>query len=379
MATRWAFRAQLLACAVAGGLVVLVTDARGLGGLGNARAEGVVTAPSAAASAGGGDADATKALTGKSASGNENTEPIRLAFGGDVHFEGALSAALATDPAGMLAPIAPVLQSADLAMVNLETAITTGGTPAPKQYNFRAPPTGLEALRSAGVDVVSMANNHGLDFGVAGLADSLAAEAATGFPVIGIGHDEAEAYAPYTATVRGQTVAFIGATQVLDGALIASWTAGPAQPGLASAKRVDRLVSEVRAAGETADIVVVYLHWGVETASCPSGDQQQLARRLVDAGADVIVGTHAHRLQGAGRMDAALVAYGLGNFAFYANGGLGARSGVLTVTVGGGKEVDYQWTPAVIRGGVPHPLAGSEAGRAVEDFEALRECTDLQR
>jgi len=364
----WASTAQLVICAVLGGSVVLFTDSRGLGGQGDARAESVTPVDPA-------NADATKAVTGKSVFPME--EPIRLAFGGDVHFEGALSDALAADPAGMLAPIAPVLQSADLAIVNLETAITTGGSAAPKTYNFRAPPSALTALQSAGIDLVSMANNHGLDYGAEGLADSLAAEEAVGLPVIGIGRNEDEAYAPHMATVRGQTVAFIGATQVLDSALAASWTAGPGHPGLASAKRVDRLVAEVSAAGGKADIVVVFLHWGVETASCPSRDQQQLARQLVDAGADVIVGGHAHRLQGAGRMDAAVIAYGLGNFAFYAGGGLGAQSGVLTVTVGGHKGVEYQWTPAVIQRGVPHPLAGVDAQRARADFERLRTCTDL--
>jgi len=277
----------------------------------------------------------------------------------------------------MLAPIAPVLQNADLTIVNLETAITTQGTPVPKGFNFRAPPSALEALRAAGVDVASMANNHGLDYGVSGLTDSLAAAQAAGFPVIGIGNDEAQAYAPYMTTINGQTVAVIGATQVLDGSLVQSWTAGPQQPGLASAKRADRLVEEVRAAGETADVVVVFLHWGVEKDTCPTAVQQELARQLVAAGADIVAGGHAHRLQGAGRMGEAVVAYGLGNFVFYSSGGPGAQSGVLTVTVAAGKAVGYEWAPAVIRGGIPRPLAGADAQAGIAAFAGLRGCTGL--
>src|SRR5262249_1856333 len=99
--------------------------------------------------------------------------PYTISFGGDVHFEGVLRTRLDSDPETALGPIASVLKKADLAMVNLETAITTGGSRAPgKQYAFRAPPSALTALEDAGVDVASMANNHGMDFMESGLADS---------------------------------------------------------------------------------------------------------------------------------------------------------------------------------------------------------------
>src|SRR4029453_1863343 len=90
-------------------------------------------------------------------------QPVTLAFGGDVHFEGAIAARLAANPATTFGPIAGVLPRADLAVVNLETAITQRGTPAPKDFTFRAPPPALTALKEAGVDVATMANNHGLD------------------------------------------------------------------------------------------------------------------------------------------------------------------------------------------------------------------------
>lgn len=96
-------------------------------------------------------------------------EPVTFAFAGDVHFEGHLAESLAAGPESLLAPIAPVLSRADVAVVNLETAVTDRGTPAPKEYVFRASPAAFTALRGAGVDVVSMANNHGLDYGPVGL------------------------------------------------------------------------------------------------------------------------------------------------------------------------------------------------------------------
>src|SRR5919108_3692551 len=180
-------------------------------------------------------------------------KPVVLAFAGDVHFESPIRERLAEDPRGVLAAIAPVLRSADLTVANLETAVTTAGSAASKQFVFRAPPTAFAALAAGGVDVVSMANNHGMDFGEAGLRDSLAAARQTRFPVIGIGLDDKRAYAPYRAKVRGQRIAVIAATQVLDDHLISTWTAGPRKPGLASAKNVPRLLRAVRETRSTAD------------------------------------------------------------------------------------------------------------------------------
>lgn len=300
---------------------------------------------------------------------------VTLAFGGDVHFEGASAAALS----GGLRPITPLLSAADVAMVNLETAITTRGTKAPKDFNFRAPAAAFGALRAAGVDVVTEANNHGEDYGEVGLRDSVAAAKAARFPVVGIGLDAAQAYAPWRTVVKGQRFAFFGATHVLDSNLQAAWTAGDHKPGLASAYEEQRLLGAVRAARASADTIVVYLHWGAERHTCPIARQPDLAHKLVAAGADIVVGSHAHVLLGAGMLGRAFVSYGLGNFVFYAHGGLGAETGVLTVTVTGRHVDGYRWAPAVIGGGVPHPLLGTAADAARRRWEALRGCTGLAR
>jgi len=146
--------------------------------------------------------------------------PVVLAFAGDVHFEQPIASELRAAPTTVLASIRPVFERADLAVVNLESAVTTRGTPAPKQYVFRAPPSAFGALEAGGVDVASMANNHGLDYGEVGLRDSLAAARQARFPVIGIGLDDAQAYRPYRATIRGRRSAVIGATRVLDDHLV---------------------------------------------------------------------------------------------------------------------------------------------------------------
>jgi poly-gamma-glutamate capsule biosynthesis protein CapA/YwtB (metallophosphatase superfamily) len=304
-------------------------------------------------------------------------EPVTLAFGGDVHFEGAIESRLAADPSSTLGPIAGVLRRADLAVVNLETAITERGTPAPKDFTFRAPPSALTALKEAGVDVATMANNHGLDFGQVGLRDSLAAAKAARFPVVGVGGDADEAYRAHQVTVKGQRIAVIGATQVLDSSLAAAWTAGDDKPGMASAYEEARLLASVRAARQSADTVVVDLHWGRELVNCPIDRQRALAPKLVAAGADVVVGSHAHILLGGGYLRGAYVHYGLGNFVFYSRGGLTAQSGVLLLTLRGRAITASRWVPATISGGIPLPLQGAAATRAISSWQSLRRCTGL--
>ena len=287
-----------------------------------------------------------------------------------MHFEGGSRAALS----GGLQAITPALSAADLTVVNLETAITERGTRgAGKQFTFRAPPSALTALQAAGVDVVTLANNHGMDYGQVGLADTLAAPARPGLPLVGAGRRGRRVHAARHHG-QGPRVAVIGATQVLDASLAAAWTATADKPGLASAKDVERLLQAVRAARAQADIVVVDLHWGTEQVSCPTAAQRELAGpQLVAAGADVVVGSHAHVLLGGGWLDDAYVDYGLGNFVFYARTPPTQATGVLTLTVQGRAVTAAQWSPAQISGGVPRPLQGpAAAGGAGRQGAAAR-------
>ncbi len=233
-----------------------------------------LSAPAAGVSSGltaGGSARAVP-VEDRSWRGSEQT--VTFMFAGDSQFEGAVASRLAADPNAVLLPMAPVFEQADLSMVNLETAITERGTPEPKEFTFRAPATAFTALAAAGVDVVSMANNHGRDFGAEGLQDTLAAIQTTGYPTVGIGADAAAAYAPYRTTIKGQRIAIFGASRVIDADLLRSWTASDTQPGIASAYEGasrERLLAEVRAARASSDTIVVYLHWGNERLECPTG------------------------------------------------------------------------------------------------------------
>jgi poly-gamma-glutamate synthesis protein (capsule biosynthesis protein) len=309
-----------------------------------------------------------------------NGQAVTIAFGGDVHFEGAIRTKLLANPSTMFAPIAPVLSSADIAMVNLESAITDANTPVPKAFNFKAPATALDALRAAGIDVVTEANNHGEDYGQRGLADSLAASAAKQFPVIGIGANATQAYAPYMVVVKGQRIGILAAADVIDGEYVKAWTATDTQGGLASTKDASqaRMVAAIQALRPMVDTLVVYLHWGIERVGCATPRQKELARALVNAGADIVVGSHAHVLLGGGRLGTAFVDYGLGDFVFYNEAGEFGRTGVLLLTVTGRTVDSYQFLPARIRGGIPNPIpAGPGADAEVAHWNSLRACTDL--
>jgi poly-gamma-glutamate synthesis protein (capsule biosynthesis protein) len=309
-------------------------------------------------------------------------KPVTMAFGGDVNFPSGsvLGERLGADPASALGPGVPaLLAGAGLTMVNFESAMTDGTCPdpQPKTYDFYAPATALTAFRSAGVDLVSEANNHGEDCGAAGLQMALAARDQNRFTVLGIGQNAQQAFTPFQTVIDGQRIGIIAATQVIDADLQQSWTATATQPGLASAYDVTDLVAAVEAARKVDDTVIVFLHWGVELQTCPDPLQEPLANVLVKAGADIVIGSHAHVLLGGGYLGSAYVDYGLGNFAFYNTPAPTDQSGSLIITATGRRIDAVTWRPALIEDELPVPLSGADATQALQSWNAARGCTDL--
>ncbi|MFF7991454.1 CapA family protein [Kitasatospora xanthocidica] len=306
---------------------------------------------------------------------------ITVAFAGDVHFEGRTEARLAVQPPEpALGPISRTLADADLSVLNLETAITGRGAPEPKLYTFRTSPKALSALKDSGVDVVSMANNHAVDFGADGLTDTLAAKDSSPIPVIGVGRNATEAYAPYVTTVRGVKVAVVAASQVED-LTNQKWRAGANKPGIASALDVPALVKAVEAAKRQAPVVLVYLHWGEEGKACPTSAQTAVAKKLATAGATAVVGTHAHTMVGSGMLGNTYVGYGFGNFLWYGTSNYpnSNETGVTTLTLtADGKVAGEAFAPATIDDkGVPEPVTGAAAEAALKRRDGLRGCTGL--
>jgi poly-gamma-glutamate synthesis protein (capsule biosynthesis protein) len=313
-------------------------------------------------------------LAGRHRNAGNAAGSITLAFAGDVHFAGRTRRLLA-DPATAFGPITGVLRSADFTAVNLETAITSGGTPQPKTYHFRAPAAAFTALRDAGVDLVTMANNHVLDYGQAGLADTLAAARAARFPYVGIGVNAAAAWAPHLTTIKGVTIAVIGVSQITE--LASSWVATGTRPGEANAIDLRRTLAAVRSAKRLASVVIVFMHWGTEGQECPDPAQLALARDLSAAGASIIIGAHAHMLQGSGWLGRTFVAYGLGNFLWWGRS-YSTATGVLELTLHPHAPLTARFIPATVSGtGQPIADRGASARQAAAYYASLRTCAEL--
>lgn len=245
--------------------------------------------------------------------------------------------------------VIPLLQDADLTIANLEGTFTDRGEPAVKAYTFRAPPHLASGLVEAGIDVVSLGNNHAADYGAIGLQDTFVALDAVGLPFAGAGMNEAEARRPAFLTVDGLRIALLSYTDVMENTF-----AGPNSFGVAFGT-ADVIDADVRLARPQADVVIVALHSGTEYTDAPHQNQRQLARAAIDAGATVVLGHHPHVLQGVERYGDGLIVYSLGNFVFDLDSedlnSLGPRpfqSAVYYITIRDGRAVEALPEPVFI-------------------------------
>lgn len=201
---------------------------------------------------------------------------------------------------------------ADLVFANLEGPLSGRGFPAPKHYTFRAAPRAVDALRAGGVNVVSLANNHALDYGREALLDTVDRLRQAGIPAVGAGRNAAEAARPVFVERRGVRVAFLAFTTLPPEGMVYD----PARPEVALARSPETVAAAVRAAAGQAHVVIVSFHWGEEFARQPTALQRSLAHAAVDAGASLVLGHHPHVLQPVEEYRGATIAYSLGNFVF---------------------------------------------------------------
>ncbi|MBP6017286.1 MAG: CapA family protein [Candidatus Promineofilum sp.] len=250
---------------------------------------------------------------------------IRLAAVGDINFDRSPAYIMQTtgDLSYPLSLVKPIFDQADYTIANLETALGDVGEPAAKRYPFRSPPESAEALALGSVDLVSLANNHAQDYGPEALLQGIDLLHAAGVATVGGGANESAAYAPHVADINGLRVAFLGYVHVPIEASTnfdtQSWTATADAPGLAWADPA-RVSADVAAIRSEVDLVVVILHSGYEYIEEPSEEQVAAAHAAIDAGADLVVGHHAHILQGIHRYNGGVIVYGLGNFLFNIDG-----------------------------------------------------------
>lgn len=206
------------------------------------------------------------------------------------------------------------IDSADFFAVNEEFPFSSRGTAAPdKQYTFRLPEDKVSIMKELGVDLVTLANNHTLDFGTDALLDTCTTLDQAGILHVGAGADSESARKPAIVDIQGIKVGFIGASRVIP---VASWTAGKNSPGLLTAYDTSLLIQTIQETRPLCDYLIVYPHWGVEREEMPVDHQKSIARQCIDAGADFVIGSHPHVLQGLEYYKEKPIAYSMGNFIF---------------------------------------------------------------
>lgn len=246
---------------------------------------------------------------------------IRLGFAGDVLLTERNTAWY--DAGGVDNIVGPGLldymTSTDLMTVNEEFPFSDRGEPMEgKEFTFKAATQYTSYLTDLGIDLVSLANNHALDYGTDAFLDTMDALDAAGIAYIGGGHDIEEASRPYTFEVSGVKFAVFAASRVIP---VHTWNAGKSSPGMFTTYSPQALDRAITAAKETADYCIVFVHWGVERNDYIEDYQRSLAASYIDAGADLVLGSHAHVMQGMEFIKGIPVVYGMGNYLFGGNTG----------------------------------------------------------
>jgi poly-gamma-glutamate capsule biosynthesis protein CapA/YwtB (metallophosphatase superfamily) len=268
---------------------------------------------------------------------------------------------VAKGPQVVFTGVQSVLDAADILVGNLECALTNLGTPEHKSYLLKAPLSAARALSLGKFDVVSLANNHAMDYGFQGLADAQKNLSLLGIASVGAGANYAQAHAPVFLQHNGLHLAFLAYVDVpveKDGFDAHTWIATDSRPGVAWAYP-DQIKADVAAARLKADLVVVLLHSGIEISTYMSDvtdNQRSEAHAAIDAGAALVLGSHPHQLQPIERYHGGLIAYSLGNFVFDDYRGIANATIILRVVLTRAGVQSYGYIPVLIDNGLPHVI-----------------------
>ncbi|MDD5328653.1 MAG: CapA family protein [Sulfuricella sp.] len=305
------------------------------------------------------------------AAGGIHAEPVRLIFAGDVMLDDGPGRVIQSgrDP---LAPFAAALAAADYRIGNLECSVATVGHAIDnKIYTFRAHPRVMNVLRGR-FDALGVANNHSGDYGQAAFVQTLSLLEQNGIAAFGGGRDLARAHAPLWIERKGLRIAVLGYDEFKP----RSFEAGPDWAGVAWSED-SQVVADIRAARAAgADLVIPFMHWGWERELDPSERQRQLARTMIDAGADMVIGGHPHVTQGAEYYKGRLIVYSLGNFVFDGFETAETRRGwLLRLTVDRRGLIGWDTLAAEMDAeGTPHPVPGALTPCGQSGDEAVRLC-----
>ena len=259
------------------------------------------------------------------------------------------------------------LNEADISMINHEYPVSTRGTALEgKYYTFRAAPEREIILQQMGIDIVSLANNHIYDFGADAFYDTLEALKIAEIPYVGAGTDMEEASRPVYFIVDGIKIGFVSANR--SEKFIFTPEAGENSPGVVRMYDTAMMNNIIKEAGEQCDYLIAYVHWGTEDSKYYEEYQTSIAQEFFDSGADAVIGSHPHVLQGIGYVDGKPIVYSLGDFWF--NGETKYTTVVnLEVTIDGLAELSV--LPCIQEGYETHFISEESEQEAFYDY--LRE------
>ncbi|MBI3900211.1 MAG: CapA family protein [Gammaproteobacteria bacterium] len=267
--------------------------------------------------------------------------------------------------------VGDLLRSADIAFGNLEGPLTARGSAHSKQFVFRSPPDLVApALARAGFDVVSLANNHSLDYGADGLRDTIDALQRVNIHTAGAGHDLDAARKPAFIDVAGTRVAVLAYSLTFPEEF---WATGT-QPGTAFGHE-QQVRADVAAAHKRADVVLVSFHWGQEGSNELRPYQRTLGHAAIDAGAAAVIGHHPHLLQGVERYRNGVILYSLGNFVFGSYSSTATRSVIAVLSLSHGRVHELTLYPVDVNNlevvFQPRFLKDRAADEVVEQLQLL--------
>ncbi len=280
---------------------------------------------------------------------------------GDIMLSRSIGELIVTNnPSAPFTHVADLFRKADWVVANLECAITDSTQPENKRYTFNAPLESAEGLSAAGINVVNLSNNHILDYGQAGLVETLNALKFQNIRSFGIGDNSQSSHLPLIIDKNGLSIALLSYTDVQIEASsyfdTRDWIADETHAGIAWAI-LPEVQADVVKAREKADLVIVYFHYGIENLDHASQTQHLLATGAIDAGAVLVLGSHTHRLQEIQHYKDGVIVYGLGNFIFDGFDGASNLTALLSVQLTKSGIASLTWYPMVIEDGIPKPAS----------------------
>lgn len=295
--------------------------------------------------------------------------PIILGFAGDINFDENSKPVARYDRenkgilGGLSEELVNEMNDADIMMLNNEFAYSTRGTKTPdKSYTFRADPSRVNILKEMGVDIVSLANNHALDYGLDALMDTFTTLDDAGIDYVGAGKNLDRAKAPIYYEIGDKKIAYLASSRVI---FAMDWYATDDRPGMVGTYDPAGLIESIEEASANSDYVVVYVHWGVERNHYPEKYQKSFAKAYIDAGADIVIGCHPHVMQGIEIYKGKPIAYSLGNYWFNASK---RESGLLKVYIDPDGSLRTQLLPAMNDNTYTYLITDEKSKKAYYNF-----------